>query len=145
MQLHPTPLHDDHWEGTEIAADDLWRYVWLWYGFNTRLLVIPQGPITAAQFGYAWAWCFPRDPAVVTEAVAAWEPDTQDEPLLWHKRATERRLAPHRDPADPYNRDRCEHGAYMDDDNCRLEVCHTTLGWRRARNLPVRLPGQVRP
>lgn len=131
MKLHPTPVHDPHWEGTEIAACDLWRYVWLWYGFNLRLIVIPQGEITAAQYGYAWAWCYPRDPDVIRRSVADWNPDTQDEPLLWHKRPTTRRLAPHRDPADPYNRPRCEHGGYMDDGGCHVAVCHTTIRYRQ--------------
>lgn len=141
MELLATPVHDKRWEAYEVARQSGYRYLWCWYGYNIRLLAMRTSPgASASDYGYMWAWCYERDngPEAVLEALAAWNPDTQDEPPGYKKRATSYRRAPHRDPDDPLNRDRCEHGGYMADDDCRTAVCHTTIGWRRKRGLPNR-------
>lgn len=146
MKLLEPPVWDEQWQGMEVARHGGWRYLWLWYGFNIRLLAVHDGPATAENWGVPYAWCYERGegPGAVCEALRAWDPDTQDEPPGYKKRAADARLAPSRDPHDAYNRPRCEHGAYMDDDTCRLLVCTTTLNYRRTRGLPVR-PIGVRP
>ena len=55
--------------------------------------------------------------------MAAWDPDTQDEPTGWHKRpTTPARQAPRRDEQPDYNRPRCVHGCYLHD-GCRTIAC----------------------
>lgn len=133
MDLHNPPRYDAHWQGTELAADATHRYLWLWYGFNIRLIAVPKNDTGA--WGYDHGWCYPRDPEAVARAVAAWDPDTQDEPAGWHKRPTSPvRRAPHRDPEDPYNRDRCVHGCYLDE-SCRTVNCEEALAYRVAARL----------
>lgn len=118
---HRAPIVDEHWQGEELAADDTHRFLWLWQGFNIRLIAVPHGE--AGMWGYDHAWCYPRDPEVVKAAVAAWNPDTQDEPAGWHKRPTAGvRRAPRRDEEPECNRPRCLHGCYLDD-GCRTVHC----------------------
>jgi hypothetical protein len=127
MHHHPRPRYDDHWEGQELAADDTHRFVWLWYGFNIRLLAVPHGihGMTAWDYG----WCYPRDPELVAAAVAGWNADVQDEPLGWHKRpCMPVRRAPRRDEDPHYNRPRCLHGCYADE-GCRTINCDDGLPW----------------
>lgn len=121
MQHHPQPILDEHWQGYELAADDTHRYVWIWHGYNIRLIAVPLDVNEA--MGYDHGWCFPRDPDLVKAAVAAWNADTQDEPTGWHKRATHPvRRAPLRDQEPDYNRARCVHGPYIAD-GCRTVNC----------------------
>lgn len=121
MQLHPAPLLDPHWEGYELSADSTHRYVWIWQGFNIRLLAIPHGE--DGRHGYDHGWCYPRDPQLVAASVAAWDPATQDEPTGWHKRPTHPvRQAPQRENDPEYNRARCVHGPYIDE-GCRTINC----------------------
>lgn len=125
VQHHATPRHDPRWEGTELAADDTHRYVWIWQGFNIRLITVPRGE--DGNWGYDHAWCFPRDPALVAQAVADWNPDTQDEPTGWHKRPTRPvRRAPRREEEPEHNRPRCVHGCYLDE-GCRTVNCPEIL------------------
>lgn len=124
MQMHPTPLLDPRWEGYELAADTTHRYVWIWQGFNIRLLAIPRG--VEGDCGYDHGWCYPRDPEIVIAAVAAWDSDTQDEPTGWHKRPTHPvRQAPRRHENPEYNRPRCVHGTYITEE-CRTINCPDT-------------------
>ncbi|WP_406170234.1 hypothetical protein OIE52_39050 [Streptomyces canus] len=121
---HPAPLIDEHWQGEELAADDTHRYLWLWQGFNIRLVAVPHDD----DLGYDHGWCYPRDPAIVRAAVAAWNPDTQDEPAGWHKRPTQpARQAPRRDEEPDYNQPRCVHGSYLHD-GCRTINCPEAIG-----------------
>ncbi|MEK8141771.1 hypothetical protein NKH18_01380 [Streptomyces sp. M10(2022)] len=70
--------------------------MWIWQGFNIRLLAIPHGE--DGRHGYDHGWCYPRDPQLVAASVATWDPTTQDEPTGWHKRPTHpARQAPHRE------------------------------------------------
>lgn len=138
MKLHDVPVWDEKWQGEEIARDATARYVWMWQGFNTRLIVVPveEQPWS----GWDYGWCYPRDPAVVKAAVAAWDPETEHEPAGWHKRPwTDMvRVAP--SPAGTaHNRPRCEHGSQMDD-GCRTYGCGTTRAYRSRKGLPVREP-----
>ncbi|MFD4315047.1 hypothetical protein [Streptomyces sp. NPDC058548] len=135
MQLHETPILDPHWEGMEIAADRTHRYVWIWQGFNIRLLALPK--TEEGQIGYDHGWCYPKDPALVAASVAAWEPDTQDEPAGWHKRPTwPVRQAPRRDEDPLYNRPRCVHGPYLAD-GCRTVNCPDALEWAERHGTTV--------
>jgi len=106
----PAPAWDDHWQGELLATDDTHRYLWFWHGYNIRVIAVPHDEPT----GYDHGWCYPRDPAAVRAAIAAWDPDAQDEPLGWHTRPTRPvRRAPYRDEQPDYNRPRCEHGCYL--------------------------------
>jgi hypothetical protein len=118
---HPAPIIDEHWQGEELAADDTHRYLWIWQGFNIRLIAVPKDDPEC--LGYDHGWCYPRDPSVVRDAVAEWDPDIEDEPSGWHKRPTVPvRRAPRRDEAPSYNRPRCVHGCYVHD-GCRTINC----------------------
>lgn len=124
---HPEPILDVHWQGYELAADDTHRYLWLWHGFNIRLVAVPIDD----QLGYDHGWCYPRDPGLVADAVSIWNPETQDEPLGWHKRPTHPvRRAPRRDEAPDHNRPRCVHGCYIHT-GCRTVACPEANGARR--------------
>lgn len=122
MRHHAAPIVDEHWEGYELARDDTHRYVWLWQGFNIRLVAVPLGP--DGEWGYDWAWCYPRDPELVARAVTEWDADTQDEPTGWHKRPTYNKVrrAPRRDEGHTYNLPRCVHGCYLHE-GCRTVNC----------------------
>ena len=131
MIHHPAPVLNERWEGYELARDDHHAFVWIWQGFNIRLIAVPFGP--DGDWGYDFAWCFPRDPQLVERAVADWDADTQDEPAGWHKRPThEIRRAPRRDDDPAYNRERCQHGCYLDE-GCRTVNCPDLA---RARSAP---------
>lgn len=130
VQHHETPIYDSRWEGTELAADDTHRYLWIWQGFNIRLIAVPKGE--DGEWGYDHGWCYPRDPELVARAVADWNPDTQDEPTGWHKRPTHPvRRAPRREEEPEHNRPRCVHGCYLAD-GCRTVNCPDELELRRA-------------
>lgn len=117
----PAPVWDEHWGGYELAADATHRYLWLWQGFNIRLIAVPRDD--PESMGYDHGWCYPRDPAAVAEAVLAWDPDTQDEPAGWHKRPTAPvRRAPRRSEQPAYNQPRCVHGCYVAN-GCRTINC----------------------
>ncbi|MFI1954825.1 hypothetical protein ACH437_23755 [Streptomyces xinghaiensis] len=120
VELHEPPVLDEHWEGYELAADATHRYVWIWQGFNIRLLALPRD---GDQWGYEHGWCYPRNPQLIADSVAAWNPDVQDEPPGWHKRPTHPpRRAPRRDEDPRYNRPRCAHGCYIEE-GCRTVNC----------------------
>ncbi|WP_199570584.1 hypothetical protein [Streptomyces murinus] len=131
MKLHEPPILDPHWEGFELGADATHRYLWIWQGFNIRLIAVPYGE---DGFGaYDHGWCYPRDPELVAGHVAAWDPETQDEPDGWHKRATwPARQAPRREEEPERNRPRCAHGCYLAD-GCRTVNCRDALEHARAR------------
>lgn len=129
-QMHDQPIYDPHWEGDELAADDTHRYVWLWQGYNIRLVAISKGEDGASAYDHGW--CYPRDVEAVTQAMADWDPYTQDEPAGWHKRPTyPARRAPRREEDPHYNRDRCLHGCYLDD-GCRTVNCPDVLAYQDA-------------
>ncbi|KQW13574.1 hypothetical protein [Streptomyces sp. Root369] len=135
MQHHPAPILDEHWQGYELARDDTFRYVWIWQGSNIRLIALwIDGP----DYAYEHGWCYPRDLELVARAVAEWDPDTQDEPMGWHKRPTHPvRQAPRRDENPEYNRPRCEHGSYYQDNGCRVLNCRDVNAYQdRARTAP---------
>ncbi|MEU7323343.1 hypothetical protein ABZ682_22750 [Streptomyces griseoviridis] len=124
MQHHASPILDEYWQGFELARDDTHRYLWIWMGWNIRLIAVARHDVTEYDHG----WCYRRDPEMVAAAVAAWDSDTQDEPTGWHKRPTwPIRQAPRRDEAPHYNRPRCEHGSYFVDDGCRVLNCRDLL------------------
>lgn len=131
MKLHRPRVLDPHWDGYELASDGVHRYVWIWQGFNIRLIAVPVDDPEC--MGYDHGWCFSRDPEAVTAAVEAWEPDVQDEPTGWHKRPTSpTRRAPRRDEDPVYNRERCVHGCYLED-GCRTVNCPEELAHRDGR------------
>lgn len=146
MKMHPKPLLDLHWEGYELAADTVHRYLWIWQGYNIRLIAVPNDGTDA--MGYDYAWCYPRDPDVVTQAVAAWDSGTQDEPTEWHKRPTYDviRRAPRREEDARYNRERCVHGCYLEE-GCRTVNCPEVLDFLEAaeKASPRSIPADTRP
>lgn len=146
MILLDTFVWDDQWQGEEVAVHGDLRCLVLWYGYNIRLMVLPARhvPVTAATYGSMYAWCYDRKGGheAVHEALRAWDPDTQDEPTGWKKRAAGARLAPSRDPHDPANTPRCEHNGDMITGDCRLTVCHDTIDWRARHGLEA-LPLKV--
>lgn len=132
MDLLPAPQYDDHWEGTVVGHDPLHTYLWLWYGYNIRVIAVSAQDGLKAS-GWDYAWCFPRDPRLVMFHLRHWNSWTQDEPQGWRKRPTNNliRRAPFHDPADLLNTPRCEHGSYLGDE-CRLPVCARLRTFRTA-------------
>lgn len=132
MELATTPMearrhpfrmsdcpYDEQWQGYVLGQDATHRYLWLWMGYNIRVIAVAHDDIS----GYDHGWCYPRDPRTVEAAATAWDPDTQDEPAGWHKRATHPvRRAPRRAEQPDYNRPRCQHGCYIAD-GCRTVGC----------------------
>src|SRR3546814_17283275 len=78
--------------------------------YNHRLVcVYDDDPAGCAAYG----WCY-RSLAALIAAAAVYEPDTQDEPLGWHKRAgADVRRAPDRDQDPTPHRARCDPGRYL--------------------------------
>jgi hypothetical protein len=112
---------DPHWEAYEVTADATHRFLWMWHGFNIRVIGVPKDE--AQAMGYDWSWCYPRDPELVVESLRWWIPEMHDEPPGWHKRPTSLvRRAPERFRDPQYNRPRCEHGCYVDE-GCRTIGC----------------------
>lgn len=112
---------DTHWEAYEVTSDDTHRFLWMWHGFNIRVIGVPKDP--AQAMGYDWGWCYPRDPEVVCQWLRVWDPLTQDEPMGWHKRPSALvRRAPNRGADPEYNRPRCVHGCYIEA-GCRTIGC----------------------
>lgn len=102
---------------TIVVGEDAthWYDISLNYGSNARLMLTPK----SWPKGWDWGWCF-RSAEVVIAAVAAWNPQTQDEPAGWHKRPTYNKVrrAPLRDQETDYNRPRCVHGTYTHVQTC---------------------------
>lgn len=93
-----------------LAEDATHRWILLSFGYNMRLITVPHGE----RNGWDYGWCYPRDEAAVRAALESYDPDTQDEPMGWHKRpGADVRRAPRRDECPEYNRPRCQHGAYL--------------------------------
>ncbi|MFD8774543.1 hypothetical protein [Streptomyces sp. NPDC059916] len=123
--------YDDRWEGYEVKRDETYRVLWIWHGFNIRVICLPHED---GAWGYDFAWCYARDPKQVEAAIEAWDMATQDEPDGWHKRPTpDVRQAPRRDELPEHNRLRCRHGSYVHA-GCRTLNCPDTDG-RMARPL----------
>lgn len=113
-------LHPDSGRIVARSSDTRWAAVHM--GFNWRLMDLREDGC------YSFGWCY-RNRLAILAAVAVWDPDVQDEPLGWHKRAGEIRRAPHREEAPQYNRDRCVHGTYADAMFCaRARVCASFPG-----------------
>lgn len=112
---------DTHWEAYEVTSDATHRFLWMWHGFNIRVIGVPKSE--SESMFYDWAWCYPREPWLVAERLRAWDPVTQDEPVGWHKRPTSViRKAPDRTLDPYYNRPRCVHGSYIEE-GCRTINC----------------------
>jgi hypothetical protein len=117
--LLPEPVWDTEWVGQLLSEDATYRWLLLSYGFNLRLIAVPHGE----RNGPDYAWCYPRDEPAVLDALAAFDPDTQDEPLGWHKRpGSAVRKAPRREENPEYNRPRCQHGSYLTE-TCKDPFC----------------------
>lgn len=115
MQLHEQSIPRPEWGGMEFAADGEWYFVIERMLYNFRLHVIREGSL-----GPMHGWCFKTLPHAVA-ALAMWEPETQDEPTLWHKRAGEPRYAPRRGEEPEYNMPRCVHGSYLHEPPCDVD------------------------
>lgn len=118
--LLPQPEWDAHWVGLVLGEDATHRWILLDYNYNLRLVAVPPGEMLT---GPDYAWCYPRDRAAVLAALEDYDPDTQDEPMGWHKRpGCAIRKAPRRQERPEYNRPRCQHGAYLDE-QCQDQFC----------------------
>lgn len=115
MQLHDEPFtYNAEWQSAELATDGTHRYLIVPMGWNQRIIGIDR--YSQPVFG----WCFKSGHHAMA-ALVAWDPDTQDEPILWHKRAGEPRQAPYRDHNLEHNRPRCVHGSYLHDRVCDID------------------------
>lgn len=114
MQLHDSPIFNQAWQAAELAADDTHRYLIVPMGRNYRLIGVDTYEMPT------YGWCF-RTYVHTLAALSAWDADTQDEPLFWHKRAGEPRRAPQRDHNPTYNLPRCVHGSYLHDRVCDID------------------------
>lgn len=114
MRLLDVPVYNPAWKATELAADTACRYLIVPMGWNRRLIGVDQRNFP--QYG----WCFKTRQHALA-ALVAWDPDTQDEPLFWHKRAEGLRRAPRRDHNPDYNLPRCVHGSYLHDRVCDID------------------------
>jgi hypothetical protein len=115
----PAAVWDEGWAGLVLAEDDTHRWILLSFGFNMRLITVPHGE----RNGWDYGWCYPRDEAAVRAVLEDYDPDTQDEPMGWHKRpGAAVRRAPRREERPEYNRPRCQHGAYLAE-VCRDRFC----------------------
>ncbi|WP_158691577.1 MULTISPECIES: hypothetical protein [unclassified Streptomyces] len=74
-------VRDETWEDYVLGTDRTTCTCGCGCDFGVRLLAVRKH-----AYGYDYAWCFPRDPEAVESAVAAWNPEMQDESLGWHKR-----------------------------------------------------------
>lgn len=93
------------------------RWIMVRMAFNWRLIGVPE---EREESNPEYGWCFPG----LTElklACFAWDPETQDEPLGWHKRAGSPRRARHRHQDLAYNRPRCVHGSYLTQASCAVD------------------------
>lgn len=107
--------------GTHVLLEwDEWLIEVAQYIGNARVMMTPIENVEVYDYG----WCYPSVPIAVI-AVAAWDPETEDEPPGWHKRSTrETRQAPQRDPAALV---RCAHGVYPEGSCADVGCVH----WRR--------------
>jgi hypothetical protein len=101
---------DPVWAGVVVGRHGDDRWVLMEMGYNLRLVVV-QGDST----GYRYGWCYSRDVEAVLRHLRAFDPETMDEPMGWHKRpgVYDVRRAPRREVNPEYNRPRCRHGAYV--------------------------------
>ncbi|SMF86379.1 hypothetical protein [Streptomyces sp. Amel2xC10] len=127
MNLIENPEVDPLWQGLVIAHESGCRWIAVRMLFNHRLMCVPDGGLGDAAYG----WCYPSLPALVASA-AAFDPDTQDEPVGWHKRpGANTRRAPHRDQDPEHNQPRCVHGSYLHTLKCQhAAVCPEILNHR---------------
>lgn len=125
MNLIETPDTDPLWQGLVVAHESGCRWIAVRMLVNHRLVCVYDDDSSGCA---AYGWCY-RSLAALVASAAVFEPDTQDEPLGWHKRAGDDvRRAPNRDQDPDHNRDRCVHGSYLDAGFCeRAEVCPEIL------------------
>lgn len=118
----PIPIE----EGLRLGEDDDYIYEMWPQLFNDRLVLrVKRSPME-----WRYGWCFQKmDGLAVAAAFAVWDPDTEDEPVGWHKRpGHEVRKAPRRDTKPDYNRPRCVHGGYMHEPCARDPYCPRKRG-----------------
>lgn len=113
--------HPDHHpsSGLVIGQSSDCRWIITQMTFNWRLIGVP---VEYAESNPEYGWCF-ASPAALMLAANAWDPETQDEPLGWHKRAGIPRRAPRRDELKEYNQPRCVHGSYLHE-TCAVDPYH---------------------
>jgi hypothetical protein len=132
MNLIDTRETDPLWRGLVIAREAGCRWIAVPMFFNHRLVcVYDDDPSGCAAYG----WCY-RGMAALIASAAVFEPDAQDEPVGWHKRAgADVRRAPHRDQDPDHNRDRCVHGSYLHTRRCgNSQFCADFLDVQNAYN-----------
>ncbi len=109
MNLIENPQTDPLWQGLVIAHESGCRWIAVPMLVNHRLVCVhDDDPHGCAAYG----WCY-RSLAALIASATVFEPDTQDEPVGWHKRAgADIRRAPN------HNRPRCVHGSYLASGQC---------------------------
>lgn len=118
----PEPWSSSSSPGRVVAETDheVWMSVPMAFG-NFRLIGMPRAKHGMEQdWNPWWGWCY-RGELALMAALAVWDPNTQDEPLGWHKRAGEPRRAPQRDEFPEYNWPRCIHGSYLKAGPCAVD------------------------
>lgn len=125
MNLIENPEPDLLWQGLVIAHEAGCRWIAVRMLFNRRLVCVPDGDTYGDA---AYGWCY-RTLATLITSAGIFQPDTQDEPLGWHKRAgADVRRAPNRDQAPAHNQPRCVHGTYLGANRCdHADVCPEIL------------------
>ena len=129
MKLNDPLTWDSVWQGDLLGESDGVRWLCLPMIFNHRLIGVVND---YDAFGATWGWCFAsREQAL--ESFRAWDPETEDEPLGWHKRVTGPvRQAPELLLNPEHNLSRCRHGSYLDTEKCAVaDVCDDFISRRR--------------
>lgn len=117
MKLIDTPETDPLWQGLVIARETDCRWIAVRMLSNHRLVCVYDDDLSGCG---AYGWCY-RNMAALVASAAVFEPETQDEPIGWHKRAgADIRHAPRRDQDPEHNRDRCAHGSYLHTAACNI-------------------------
>jgi hypothetical protein len=136
VQLIESPKVDPCWGNTHhpdsgrvIAEGGGCRWLAVKMSFTNWRLIGALSQIEESHPVYGW--CFNGQLALMA-AVALWDPETEDEPLGWHKRAGSPRRARQRHLAPEHNRPRCIHGSYFANGRCAVtEFCEEFRERRR--------------
>lgn len=117
MKLIDTPGTDPLWQGLIIAREADCRWIAVRMLANHRLVCVYDDDTSGCA---SYGWCY-RGMAALVASAAVFEPETQDEPTGWHKRAgADIRRAPRRETDPDHNRPRCVHGSYLHTAACTI-------------------------
>lgn len=117
MELLDNPYVPNEWAHTTnpawvIAEGSGFLWMSAPMAFGAFHLLGVNGPDHVMAFSPVHGWAY-RSEAPLLAALASWNPETENEPVGWHKRQGDPRLAPHGDRRPEYNFPRCIHGSYV--------------------------------